>query len=469
MQQARRAEKLHDETDPELNYPLDYVGYRITGYRSESIPPMLLTGQAILPDLRLVIDCLTYSAPIPVTEDEPVESPSQLAQRLNVSTKTVTRWRSMGLRWRWVIGPGKKRKTIAFSVEAVQRFLDRNDQVVARAADHTYIDSQTRHRIIEQARQIAQATDVSLNQTAAHLAKQVNRAHQSVRLILEQHDREPSNQTIFANRTAPLDEHTKRAIARAHRKGASVNDLSKRFSKTRSTIYRAIRHRRAAAIRRLRLIYSATSAFNKRDADQKLLVEIQPLTVRSTHQISEPTVPVDDLPPQLQPLLAHRSYPIDMQQQLLTQFNYLKYKAAQLRDNLNRYDPHAADLDEIESLIRQAAKVRRLIVVNNLSVVLSVARRHLVDRTERSTAQLVELLETGTRHLIQAVDQYNIARDQDFNAYLTWSLMRCFLGLQSPHHRHTTRAHRRFDHDLAMQRIQDAAASGGIRLTTPPA
>ena len=59
--QVLRAECLHDEIDPIANYPLDYIAYRLTGYRSESGESVLLVGDAVLPDLRHMIDTLSRS------------------------------------------------------------------------------------------------------------------------------------------------------------------------------------------------------------------------------------------------------------------------------------------------------------------------------------------------------------------------------------------------------------------------
>ena len=100
-EQITRAEALHDLIEPTQNYPFDFINYRITGYHSESETQdtTILVGEALLPDLRLVIEELCQSnETLPV--DEPMTDLATLAKELNVSTKTIHRWRDHGLRWR---------------------------------------------------------------------------------------------------------------------------------------------------------------------------------------------------------------------------------------------------------------------------------------------------------------------------------------------------------------------------------
>ena len=60
-EQVRRAEQLHDEIDPQAVYPLDYLVYRITRYRHDHDEDVLLVGEAVTADLRLLIDELSRS------------------------------------------------------------------------------------------------------------------------------------------------------------------------------------------------------------------------------------------------------------------------------------------------------------------------------------------------------------------------------------------------------------------------
>ena len=79
IEQVRRAEKFHDEIQPGQAYPFDFVNYRVTGYRTEQTDETVMEAQALAVDLRLLIDSLSRSAPIPVDVDDPVEAIDDLA------------------------------------------------------------------------------------------------------------------------------------------------------------------------------------------------------------------------------------------------------------------------------------------------------------------------------------------------------------------------------------------------------
>ncbi len=460
--QVRHAEALHDDLEPDRNYPFDFISYHITGYRSDATPPMLLTGEAVMADLRLLIDKLTHATPMPVTDDDPVQSPESLAERLNISTKTVSRWRGQGLRWRWVAQPGHKHKVIAFTPQAVEAFLRRHPQRVARASDRTRIDPRTRQQVIERARRIVQAKDASLNQVALHLAKKIGRAHQTIRLLLEHHDRDNPQDKIFIDRTAPLDARQQRRIAHLHKSGVPMSQIASHFNRTRSTIYRSMRHRRVAVIDRLRLDGVASPRFEQDDADRLLAVsggDTQQPAMRAGA-----SVPVDDLPPEIQPLFnAPRADP-DWLGLLLTRYNYLKHRAATARTSLNRYDPRVADLDQIEADARAAAATRDRVVAASLPAVLSAVRRHLVSQPDHSPAHILDLLVASVPTLVEAIDRYDINRAQPFDHYLTYLLMRQFAVDDSPDPDAPGRARRRADGPEALKRLRDAAARHGVRL-----
>ncbi len=464
IEQARRAEALHDQLDPQQNYPFDFISYRVTGYRTDTSSNTLLIGQAILPDLRLMIDQLTHTAPIPVTSDDPADPPDEIARRLGVSTKTVARWRGVGLRWRWVIQPGRTRKTIALTPDAVEHFVTHHGNRVKRATNLTHIDVDTRQSIIRRAGRIAQATDATLNRVAAHLSKRFNRAHQTVRLILQHHDRDHPDNPLFAQRTGPLTRRQRRLVAHALRRGETGAQLVRRFNRTRSTIYRAARHHRTEVLRRLRIEYRHNPLFNRKDADQRFLVAV--LSPQKSKSRKTPVTTTDDLPPQIAPMYRHPRPASDQLREILLSYNYLKFDAARRRVHLDRYDPRAADLNQIEEMIRRAGVLRQNVFTLSLPLTLSAARRHLISQPDRSVSCLVDLLVSAIPVLAKAIDEYDVSRDQDFDAYLTFLLMRHF----APQHSVDTppKAHRKLTPQIAIGRLVHAATSYRYRLQHTP-
>lgn len=128
--QVFAAESLHDQLKPREVYPADYLSFGITGHRLPSTTQgtELLVGEAVLADLRRMIDSLSRSVFIGPDEADGVHLAEALTHELNVSSKTLIRWRDRGLRWRWVRAGDTQRQVIAYPRRAVEHFC---------AASHT--------------------------------------------------------------------------------------------------------------------------------------------------------------------------------------------------------------------------------------------------------------------------------------------------------------------------------------------
>ena len=443
VQEVVRAERLHDEVEPANNYPMDFLHYRITGYRSEKKDTTVLVGEAILPDLRRMIDALSRSVGMPVTPDDPVESPQELAKRLNVSTKTIQRWRDSGLRWRWVAsGPGR-RKRLGFARNAVEHFLAAHRDRADRAAGFTQIDPSVRSGLIDRARRIAQRRKTTPFKLAAHLARRTGRAVETMRQLLEHHDRDHPENPVFSDRSRSLSNRDRRAIARAIRAGVKAGRLAEEYRCTRSMIYRAVRKQRAAALRRLRLSYIISPTFTRDDADEVILGHglESAVSVSEADQVTR----VDDLPAELQPIYQQPSPDPKTVRSMFVRYNYLKYKADRTIQSLDLHDPRSNDIDVARKCIQEARALRHRLVAINLPAVLSITRLHMIDQPDTSTNHLLRMLDLGHEALLAHVDTYDPGREQTFQAYLTW---RC----QSA---------------LARRQEEDAADSRALRRLTP--
>jgi len=99
LAQITRAEKLLSEIDPSKNYPYSLFANRLTDYRPTSYPDLVIDGVALQHDLCLFMTELAQSIPAMPLEKmkEPVLTLDQMSKRLNVSTKTINRWRQRGL------------------------------------------------------------------------------------------------------------------------------------------------------------------------------------------------------------------------------------------------------------------------------------------------------------------------------------------------------------------------------------
>ena len=459
-QMLDRAEQLHDQLDAETAYPFEFIAFRLTGFRRDYGDDSLLIGEALAPDLRTLIDRLSKTLSLPPSDGDAV-GVEQLAAQLNVSTKTLSRWRKGGLRWRWITPLPGARPIIGFTAEAVARYRDTRPDRVAKASEFSQLTPGQRDDLLRRAKRLASATDASFNQVAAHLAKRYGRALETVRLIMEKHDRDQPDQKIFADRSGPLSPRQKRLISRAYRVGIPVGKLAERFRRSRATIYRVILDRRAARALRLPLDYIDHPQFARDDAAEVYLrANLSPDTATAHARLS--AVPVDGLPSELRRLYVQPVVSPDKVRSMFLRYNFLKRRASCSRQRFAHEPPRAADLDAFERDIAMAARVRSLLVTWHLPVVLSVARRHLVGKPDDRPARLIELLEEGNPVLIDTVEAFDAAARPTFESVLTNRLLRAFAA--SAAQVEQSKARRRESAADVLQRMIDLADESGVHL-----
>jgi RNA polymerase sigma factor (sigma-70 family) len=127
-------------------------------------------------------------------------------------------------------------------------------------------------------------------------------------------------------------------------------------------------------------------------------------------------------------------YPLltkDQEQHLFRQMNFLKHKAAKLRDQLrkeggeiNEVDPTRVrnnTLREIEELQKEASAVKELLINANMRLVVSIAKRHAAQ-----TDNFFELISDGNMSLIRAVEKFDFGRGFKFSTYASWAIMKNF-------------------------------------------
>jgi RNA polymerase primary sigma factor len=99
LDQLAKAERLLSEIDATKEYPYQYVCFKITDYRPDAHPDLVIAGADLLGDLGSFIAELARSMPALRKEEvnEPVLTLEEFSRKLNVTTKTINRWRKRGL------------------------------------------------------------------------------------------------------------------------------------------------------------------------------------------------------------------------------------------------------------------------------------------------------------------------------------------------------------------------------------
>ncbi len=431
--QADRAEEWLRQLDENRDYTYGELCYRLTRFRPQQAPGVPISGKDLKHDLLLLIEDLTESSRVRQQEaGERVWTVEDLSRRFHVSTKTINRWRQEGLVSRRFVVNGRTR--VGFLDSSVEAFMKAHPERIQRGARFTHLSREEKDEIIRNARQMA-ALGRSRSDVARTLARRLGRSVEAIRYTLKHFEQEHPTMAIFPNKAGPLTEEDKRKIYQEYRLGTSVDALAKRYGRTRTTIYRVINEFRARRVLELPLDYVPSPEFERPDADRVILAPMPESDQKPPRQ-RRPS----GLPPYLASLYEIPLLTAEQERHLFRKYNYLKYKAAKLREQLltdGKLDPSKVRtrlLNQIERLYEEAVAVKNEIIQRNLRLVVSIAKRHM-----GSGSEFFELVSDGNMSLIRAVEKFDYTRGNKFSTYASWAIMKNFARSIPEQHKHRDR------------------------------
>ncbi|MBN2475845.1 MAG: sigma-70 family RNA polymerase sigma factor [Pirellulales bacterium] len=430
IEQVEQAEKLLGELDPSRTYTYEYVCFRVTNYRPESYPDLKLSGEEASHDLRLFVEDVSDAANVPADDiSEHVMTVEELAERFNVSTKTISRWRQQGLVSRRYVMDGRKR--VGFLQSSVDRFVTENPERIRRGAQFTQLTDEERNMIIERARRLARAGACPADVTK-RLARKTGRSAETIRYTLKQFDQDHPESAVYPDNHGPLRTETKWKIYQQHRRGESAEELARRFCRTRTSIYRIIGEMRAEQIMELPLDYIPNDEFGRVQSAkrEKAVLGPPPASDQPSRKARLPS----GLPPYLASLYEVPLLTREQEAHLFRKMNYLKYRASKLRGSLDVSRPKAGLMDQIERCYDEAVATKNQIVRANLRLVVSIAKRHV-----GPAENFFELVSDGNMSLMRAVEKFDYARGNKFSTYASWAIMKNFARTIPDEHRHRDR------------------------------
>lgn len=440
--QLERVEALCGEIEPERTYPEEWVVFRITGYRIETpgaghAAPALIVGRALVGDLTALVERLSVTAG--VTESEllgpgPTEPPApgqgrsqrprdaawisaaELCRRWSISRKSLDRYRKQGLAGRRAATTTARSK-LYFRIDSVERFEQRHAAPLAAAGAFSRIDAALEAKLLRMARRYRERLGWSLNQTALRLADRYGRGHETVRSLLKRHDADSTRASVGAKRSqpgthrpvfseaGPLTQKQQRVIERAFAFGVEVEQLARRFNKTRPTIYRSLAMARAARLRGLSLPAPSPAESPSR---------VQPVAL-TRGPLAEPGV-LSGLgapaPRTLGELVGHalqNPTPEAIPERARAgAIPVLLAQAATAIAALSPHHPTPGTLDEIETLLRWASRLKAELVRSQLSLLLKTIAGQLgQDLVSLPRSVSIGLLDDCLVALGEAVDRFD--------------------------------------------------------------
>jgi RNA polymerase primary sigma factor/RNA polymerase sigma factor len=332
----------------------------------------------------------------------------------SVSTKTISRWRDVGLVSRKLLFGGRKR--VGFLHSSVERFVSLNRDKIRRGERFSQLSEDEKSEMIERARQLVEG-GASLSEVTRQLAEQMNRSPETVRYTLKNFDADNQALAIFPNHRGVLTEDDKRSIFKLYTHGATVPQLCKRFKRTRTSIQRILLDMRIEQVMELPLDYIFNEDFQDASREPEFLGS-EPDPATAPRKVRVPS----GLPSYLAALYDVPLLTREQEYHLFRKMNYLKHKASRLRESLEEAKANkTAIMDQIDSLYEAAVRVKNKIVQSNLRLVVSIAKRHVA-----SSDDFFALVSDGNMSLIRAVEKFDYSRGNKFSTYASWAIMKNF-------------------------------------------
>jgi RNA polymerase primary sigma factor len=360
-----------------------------------------------------------------VPPGEQVLSIEELSRRFNVSTKTISRWREHGLvAQRYLIG-GRKR--VGFLSSAVERFIRTNPMRIERGSRFSQLSDEEHEKIIAWARRLAVAGACPAD-VHRRIAARLNRSVETIRYTIKRHDQEHPDAAVFPAADGRLRPESCVRIYQHHLHGEPVESIARRYHRSKASIYRIILSQRAEHILQMPLDFIPNALFSRKSAE-KVVNEPFP-GVADAKRVRRPS----GLPAYLASLYEVPLLTREQEVWLFRKFNYLKFKASQLREQLDVEHPSARIMDQIERLYGEIVDLKNRIVRANLRLVVSIAKRRVSPGDG-----FFDLVSDGNMSLIRAVEKFDYARGNKFSTYASWAIMKNYARTIPDEHRRRDR------------------------------
>lgn len=421
--QLQAAEAFVRDIEPHRLYARSDVIHRITGYRpdvdtSKDSEPSYV-GEPLRADLVNFIVTLSGHLDLsPNHRDRTAIDVETLAARLNVSSRTLHRYRQRGLVLHMVHFPRRGKRLACFE-DAWNHFANHHFALVDQATRFSRLDASTRQSIIDDAARMCERDNVTLNEAATRLAEQHGRALETMRGILKRHDRR-SNTPIFCEH-GPLTDRDLRFITRARRFGINAGTLARRFGKSTTIIHRAQHHYHARKLRDLSITVIELPTFRLPDAESVILghpavqrgpMSGQPGAARHGDALAD-DLPIERETDALQlinRLRAESEPDPDTVDALTAAYNLLKYRARQAISELPGW-PTSRAIDAIETDLRWATRLKVRLIACALPQPLRTIDMHVGRGLDAEPSEtIVRLLRAAVDECSDVVEQFNPSR-----------------------------------------------------------
>lgn len=403
--QLSSAEKLLGIIENDREYPFEFVCYHITGYRPKtSLVEEPLQGEALAADLRVFIRKLSGQLELAASEQsEKVYTLAEMTERFSASSKTISRWRKRGLRARiFLFDDGKKR--LGFLESEVDHFLQDNPGVANKAETFRRLSCAEKERIIATASKLSGSGDMNRNQIIKQISASTSRAQETIRYIFVDYEKRTADKSVIKSSSGVISPEDTTLIYKLYKQGESIPAMMKRFSRSRSSIYRIINKRKIKALLARGIRFVESAEFLEEGAEEKILLQDEGEFPEKTARETAPS-------------LLNREQEI----YLFRKYNYLKYLACLGLEKIKHANYHGGNLKKIEDHLGRAEAIKKVIIEANLRLVVSIANKHFSGGTN-----IQDLVSEGNFSLMRAVEKFDYTKGYRFSTYATWAIAKDF-------------------------------------------
>lgn len=409
--QMLAAEALIPTIDPAAEYALSealarVVGTPVLATRGLATRDQVASGRELMADLTTLVLDLSERLALGCHERPGgAGTLEELAQELGVASKTLQRWRRSGLCAHWIVDESG-RPRVAIYREVLERYVARHRAVVERARNFRRFDADERRALLEAGRALV-AEGLTLNLAAKRVAAEHGRSHEGVRLLFLREIGSP----VIRRRSA--GERSAAFAERAWRLCVEPARIAARIGKSESFVRALVDRRRAEALRSVQPSWVDLPTFDLPGADETIpnapaARKLQPLGLRDGNLIE-----IIASAREIRRLHARESRAHgDRDETRAAAMHYLLRRASRAIDALPRW-PERAVLDQIETDLRTALRLRALLIERGLVLALGRADHFCDGGPERlPSEELRQLARTLSSAVRQVVTQFDPARQR---------------------------------------------------------
>ena len=424
LEQIDRAEALAADIAPDTDYPIDFLTFRLTGYRPDSrATPSVVSGADLLADLSAIVEHLCSAAHLAHDDlPEGTLDVEQLLDRWSVSRKTLDRARRRGLIARRIKGDTRGR--LAFTTAAIESYERRTGPDLERAAGFRRLDAAEHARVLRWAQRYRTRFACSLSAAAERIAGRTGRSHEGVRALLARHDAhertKPDGLPIFPA-PARRDRTARFALLRAARDGAEPAELAELAGAEPRAAQRMIAGLRLEMLRRLDLAGPTSPVFGRDDATTVLL---GPDLVRTGLGLAAATPPGKTLREQIDLAQATRPGSADVETARSTALAFLRARAAAALADVRGKTTKGETLDAIETDLRWATRLRAALLRDQFGSIVRSLQEVVGPLDRLGTAETNAVLRVGCSAARRAIDPHPPWRGARLAAAVTLAVAR---------------------------------------------